>query len=288
MDDELVRTLLQEQHPDLADLELKEVVGGWGNQMWRLGEDLAVRMPRTEEAPELLLKEHRWVPDIAARVPLPVQTPVRLGKPSDRFPRTWLVTTWVAGEPADYAPITDPAAADVLADFLQALHTEAPADAPVSDRTGLPRSLGFSDVHEYVGRGEEMRAVWADAIAAPAWDGPPVWLHGDLHPANVVVADGTLAGVIDFGEVCAGDPATDLAAAWILLTGRRRRPVLRALPGGRRHGTASSRLGRAAGAVPGRDGDQRRQGPARRQAALGTARPGGPRATAVTADRPGC
>ena len=217
MDDELVRTLLHEQHPDLAGLELKEVVGGWGNQMWRLGEDLAVRMPRIEGAPELLLKEHRLVPDIAARVPLPVQTPVRLGKPSDRFPRTWLVTTWVAGEPADHAPITDPAAADVLADFLLALHTEAPADAPVSDRTGLPPSLGFTEVHEYVGRGEEMRAVWADAIAAPAWDGPPVWLHGDLHPANVVVADGTLAGVIDFGEVCAGDPATDLAAAWILL-----------------------------------------------------------------------
>jgi aminoglycoside phosphotransferase (APT) family kinase protein len=217
MDDGLVRTLLQEQHPDLAELELKEVVGGWGNQMWRLGADLAVRMPRTEQAPELLLKEHRWVPDIAARVPLPIQTPVRLGKPSDRFPRTWLVTTWVAGEPADHAPITDPAAADVLADFLKAFHTEAPADAPVSDRSGVQGSLGFSEVHEYVGRGEEMRAVWADAIAAPAWDGPPVWLHGDLHPANVVVADGTLAGVIDLGEVGAGDPATDLAAAWILL-----------------------------------------------------------------------
>ncbi len=217
MDDELVRTLLQEQHPDLADLELKEVVGGWGNQMWRLGADLAVRMPRTDGGTELLLNEHRWVPDIAARVPLPVQTPVRLGKPSDRFPRTWLVTTWVAGEPADHAPITDPAAADVLADFLLALHTEALVEAPANDRSGLPRSLGFSEVHEYVGRGEEMRAVWADAIAAPAWDGPPVWLHGDLHPANVVVADGALAGVIDLGEVCAGDPATDLAAAWILL-----------------------------------------------------------------------
>ncbi|WP_328518779.1 aminoglycoside phosphotransferase family protein [Kribbella sp. NBC_00359] len=217
MDHELVRTLLQEQHPDLAELELKAVVGGWGNQMWRLGADLAVRMPRTAQAPELLLKEHRWVPDIAARVPLPIQTPVRLGKPSDRFPRTWLVTTWVAGEPADHAPITDPAAADVLADFLKALHTEAPADAPVSDRSGVQGSLGFSEVHEYVGRGEEMRAVWADAIAAPAWDRPPVWLHGDLHPANVVVADGTLAGVIDLGEVGAGDPATDLAAAWILL-----------------------------------------------------------------------
>ena len=217
MDDELVRSLLKAQHPDLADLELKEVVGGWGNQMWRLGEDLAVRMPRTDGAPELLRNEHRWLPELAARLPLPVPTPQRLCEPSERFPKTWLITTWVHGVPAEHAPITDPAAADVLADFLQALHTEAPADAPVSDRTGLPPGLGFEEIQEYVGRRDEIRAVWEDAVAAPAWDGPPVWLHGDLHPANVVVADGTLTGVVDFGEVCAGDPANDLAAAWILL-----------------------------------------------------------------------
>jgi aminoglycoside phosphotransferase (APT) family kinase protein len=217
MDDELVRSLLKAQHPDLADLELEEVVGGWGNQMWRLGEDLAVRMPRTDGAPELLRNEHRWLPDLAARLPLPVPTPQRLCEPSDRFPEPWLITTWVHGVPAEHAPITDPAAADVLADFLQALHTEAPADAPVSDRTGLPPGLGFEEIQEYVGRRDEIRAVWEDAVAAPAWDGPPVWLHGDLHPANVVVANGTLTGVVDFGEVCAGDPANDLAAAWILL-----------------------------------------------------------------------
>jgi aminoglycoside phosphotransferase (APT) family kinase protein len=218
MDEQLVRDLLRDQHPDLAELELREVVGGWGNQMWRLGDDLAVRMPRTEGAPELLVKEHRWVPDLAARLPLPVSTPVRLGEPSDRFSRPWLITTWVRGEPADHAPITDPKAADVLVDFLQALHTDAPAEAPVSDRTGLPQGPMDSDeLRAYAGRGDEIRAVWEDAIAAPEWDGPPVWLHGDLHPANVVVADGTLAGVVDFGEVCAGDPANDLAAAWILL-----------------------------------------------------------------------
>ncbi|MFI6832939.1 aminoglycoside phosphotransferase family protein [Kribbella sp. NPDC050241] len=218
MDEQLVRALLQDQHPDLAELELREVVGGWGNQMWRLGDDLAVRMPRTEGAPELLLKEHRWMPGLAARLPLPVPVPVRLGEPSDRFSRTWLITTWVHGEPADHAPITDPKAADVLVDFLQALHTGAPAEAPVNDRTSLPAGLMDSDeVRAYAGRGDEIRAVWEDAIAAPEWDGPPVWLHGDLHPANVVVADGTLAGVLDFGEICAGDPANDLAAAWILL-----------------------------------------------------------------------
>jgi aminoglycoside phosphotransferase (APT) family kinase protein len=217
MDDELVRTLLKEQHPDLAELALKEVVGGWGNQMWRLGEDLAVRMPREHGSPELLRKEHRWMPALATRLPLSVPTPVRLCEPSDRFPHPWLITTWVHGVPAEHAPITDPAAADVLADFLLALHTEAPADAPVSERTGLPQGLGFPEVQEYVGRRDELRAVWEDAVAAPAWSGPPLWIHGDLHPANVVVADGTLTGVVDFEELCAGDPANDLAAAWILL-----------------------------------------------------------------------
>ncbi|TCC39281.1 aminoglycoside phosphotransferase family protein [Kribbella sindirgiensis] len=217
MDDELVRTLLKEHHPNLADLELKEVIGGWGNQMWRLGDDLAVRLPRDHGSPEMLRKEHQWLPELAHQLPLPVPTPVHLVAPSDSFPRNWLITTWVHGEPADHAPITDPAAADVLADFLKALHTEPPAGAPVSERSTLAPSPGFDEVQAYVGRADEIRAVWEDALAAPKWDGAPVWLHGDLHSANVVVADGTLAGVVDFEEIGSGDPANDLAAAWILL-----------------------------------------------------------------------
>jgi aminoglycoside phosphotransferase (APT) family kinase protein len=217
MDEELVRTLLKEQYPNLAELPLKEVIGGWGNQMWRLGDDLAVRLPRHAGAPQVLHREHQWVPDLATRLPLPVPVPQQLGNPSDRFPRTWLVTTWVHGEPADHAPITDPAAADVLAGFLRALHTEPPAGAPVSDRATLAPSPGFDEVQAYVGRVEEIRAVWEDALAAPKWDRAPVWVHGDLHPANVVVADGTLAGVVDFEDLGTGDPATDLASAWVLL-----------------------------------------------------------------------
>jgi aminoglycoside phosphotransferase (APT) family kinase protein len=217
MDDELVRSLLRAQYPDLADLPLKEVIGGWGNQMWRLGDDLAVRLPRAHGSPEMLRREHQWLPDLATRLPLPIPVPQYLGSPSDRFPRNWLVTTWVHGEPADHAPITDPAAADVLADFLHALHTDAPADAPLSDRSTLPPSPGFDEVQAYVGRADAIRAVWEDALAAPTWDRAPVWLHGDLHPANVVVANGMLTGVVDFEELGAGDPANDLAAAWILL-----------------------------------------------------------------------
>jgi aminoglycoside phosphotransferase (APT) family kinase protein len=217
VDEDLVRTLMTEQFPDLAELELKEVIGGWGNQMWRLGNDLAVRVPRFDQSTELLEREHRWVPELAGRLPLPVPVPQRRGVPSDHFPKTWLVTTWVHGEPADRMPISTTQSADLLADFLLALHTEAPADAPVSQRGTLPQDLGFPDVHEHVDRIDEFRAIWEDAVAAPPWEGPPVWLHGDLHPANVVVANGTLAGVIDLEEVSAGDPANDLAAAWILL-----------------------------------------------------------------------
>ncbi len=114
-------------------------------------------------------------------------------------------------------------AADTLAAFLRALHEEAPAEAPVAvDRGGHPARYteGFDHFFDAVAPADVadgIRAVWDDAVAAPAWGGPPVWVHGDLHPANVVVADGTLAGVIDFGDLSAGDPAWDLAAAWVIL-----------------------------------------------------------------------
>ncbi|WP_329283627.1 aminoglycoside phosphotransferase family protein [Streptomyces sp. NBC_01451] len=224
---ELVRDLLKDQHPDLAGLPIREVAGGWGNQMWRVGDELAVRMPRTEEAPDLLRKECRWLPVLAPRLPLPVPTPVRIGEPSARFPRPWAVMTWVPGEPLDCTTISrGNHAADALAGFLRALHAEAPAEAPASlDRGGHPKKCtdGFENFLQAIDPGgftadtPAVRAVWDDAVAAPEWEGPPVWLHGDLHPANVVVTDGTLSGVIDFDSMFAGDPAWDLAAAWLLL-----------------------------------------------------------------------
>jgi len=224
---DLVRDLLQEQHPDLAGLTIREVAGGWGNQMWRLGDELAVRMQRMDRTPELQLKERRWLPVLAPRLPLQVPTPVRFGEPSERFPKHWTVMTWVPGEPLDHAAISRGAhAADTLAGFLRALHVEAPADAPIATDFGAhPRDCtdGFENFFQAIAPDDiddiaaDVRAVWDDAVGAPAWQGPSVWVHGDLHPANVVVMDGTLSGIVDFGALFAGDPAWDLAAAWMLL-----------------------------------------------------------------------
>ncbi|AZM48023.1 aminoglycoside phosphotransferase [Streptomyces sp. WAC 06738] len=225
---DLIRELLREQHPDLADRPLTLGARGWDNQLWRLGDDLAVRLPwATESADELLRKEHAWLPELAAHLPLPVPVPQRIGEPSERFRRPWIVTTWVPGTPADRAPVTrGPAAADALAAFLTALHRPAPGGAPAGRGRGGPLSdaSGWFEqqLAEAAGLGlvadaDAVRAVWDDAVAAPLWSGPALWQHGDLHPANVLTADGTLCGVVDFGDLCAGDPALDLAAAWILL-----------------------------------------------------------------------
>lgn len=225
---ELIRDLLADQHPDLADRPVTLGARGWDNQLWRLGEDLAVRMPwATDTADALLHKEFAWVPGLAPRLPLPVPVPQRLGEPSDRFPRPWIVTTWVAGTPSDRAPATRGAeSADALAAFLTALHRPAPDEAPDGRFRGGPLADHARGVDEQfaavtaaglIDGPDAVRAVWEDALAAPAWEGPRVWLHGDLHPANVLTADGAICGVIDFGDLCAGDPAYDLSAAWLLL-----------------------------------------------------------------------
>ena len=225
---ELVRDLVRDQHPDLADRPVRLGARGWDNQLWRLGDDLAVRLPwATPDADGLLRKEHAWVPGLAPRLPLPVPVPQRLGEPSERFPRPWLITTWVPGTPADLAQVTRAAdAAECLAAFLTALHRPAPDGAPAARDRGGPladqadgfaRGLASAAARGLVRDPDAVNAVWHDAVAAPVWTGPAMWIHADLHPANVLTADGSLCGVIDFGALCAGDPACDLAAAWILL-----------------------------------------------------------------------
>jgi aminoglycoside phosphotransferase (APT) family kinase protein len=148
---------------------------------------------------------------------------VRVGEPSALFEHTWTIARWVDGEPADHAPITNADAAETLAGFLTALHQPAPEDVPANPTRGNPLAelrdsfTGAMHILADDPNADAAREIWEKAVAAPTWQGAPTWLHGDLHPANVVVRDGTLAGVIDFGELSAADPAADLSAAWILL-----------------------------------------------------------------------
>ena len=223
----LIRHLLRDQHQDLAELPIRQVAGGWGNQMWRLGDQLAVRIQHMDTDPDHQLNERRWLPFLAPRLPLPIPVPIRHGEPSKRSPKTWTVMTWVPGVPLDHASITrGENAAETLASFLRALHVPAPADGPRDTGRGAhPKDCtdGFTTLFssvdaEAIGSdGAAVHAIWDNAVSAREWKDPPVWVHGDLHPANVVVADGTLAGVVDFGDMFVGDPAIDLAAAWVLL-----------------------------------------------------------------------
>ena len=219
-----LRSLLAAQHADLADLPLAELDAGWDNMLWRLGDELLFRLPRRRTAAPLLLNEQRWLPEIAPRLPLPVPVPVRVGRPSEEFPWPWSVVPWLHGTPGDRATLTDPdESARRLGLFLLSLHEEAPVDAPRNPHRSVTlaqRTLDFEARLTDLAPGIDQRAarrVWDRALSARPSTLPPVWIHGDLHPANVLVERGALCAVLDFGDVCAGDPATDLAGAWLLL-----------------------------------------------------------------------
>ena len=224
VEEPLVRALLDDQHPDLVRLPLRRFANGWDNVSFRLGDELVVRLPRREAAARLVEHEQRWLPQLASRLPLPVPVPVRTGRPALGYPWSWSVCRWLDGEPAASSPLRDGSAAALeLGAFLAALHRPAPHDAPANPFRGVPLADGDATVRDRLGQladvvdTEPLVAAWDAALTQPPWSGPPLWLHGDLHPLNVLVADGRVAGVIDFGDITAGDPATDLAVAWMLL-----------------------------------------------------------------------
>jgi aminoglycoside phosphotransferase (APT) family kinase protein len=236
VDDQLVRRLLAEQFPHWAGLRLRAVAGaGWDHEIYRLGTDLAVRLPRREIGARQVGKEHRWLPALAGRLPLAIPAVVGQGMPGEGYPWRWSVVTWLPGEIAAACPDLDLAAALRLAGFIAALRAVDPAGGPASEfrRDLADRDRQVTDALHALGdvpyRTAATRA-WARARAARAWDGRPVWMHGDLHPANLLVTDGQLSGVLDFGLLAVGDPAVDLMAAWTCLSAPARRAFRAALP----------------------------------------------------------
>jgi aminoglycoside phosphotransferase (APT) family kinase protein len=219
----LVRALLQEQHPDLAQLPLIAIGEGWDNRLFRLGDALAVRLPRRAASAASIEQEQRWLPRLSPRLPLPVPVPLRIGRPGSGFPWSWSIVPWFAGESALLAPPQDPAPmVTALAHFLRALHQPAPDDAPHNPWRGVPLGTRTKKVREHVRQlnglvdGIAVLGLWEHVVSVPSWPGPPMWIHGDLHPGNLLISGDRLSAVIDFGDLAAGDPATDLSVVWML------------------------------------------------------------------------
>ena len=219
----LVRALLQEQHLDLADLPLVEVAAGWDNVIYRLGDAMSVRLPRRAMSAILIAHEQRWLPELADGLPLPIPVPLRSGAPGCGYPWPWTVGRWFPGRSAEQNPPEDlHLAARQLGEFLAVLHRPAPADAPHNPHRGVPlaeRSKRLVDgLDQLAGSVDRIQVMerWASLVDTPAWSPPPLWLHGDVHPLNLLVHEGQLSAVIDFGDLTAGDPASDLAVGWML------------------------------------------------------------------------
>jgi aminoglycoside phosphotransferase (APT) family kinase protein len=231
----LVRRLLAAQFPQWTDLPVEPVArSGVDNATYRLGADMSVRLPRLPRWLGQVEREQRWLPRLAPHLPLAVPVPLAKGAPGEGYPFPWSVYRWLDGENAALERIADPQRAAIeLAGFFTALRSSGPAGGPPPEWSNGFRGVPVGDERDSAVVQTRVRAriaaldglvdtdaltaVYETALAAPAWDAPPVWIHGDPDPANMLVRDGRLSAVIDFGTMAVGDPAGDLIAAWTFL-----------------------------------------------------------------------
>ena len=216
----LVRQLLTEQFPHLVERTITLVQStGTVNAIYRLGDDLYVRLPRLAKWADSLKREWHWLPRIAPHVSLAIPQPVARGKPTMIFPFPWALYRWIEGASyQDDLVNNERQAAHDLADFILELRHINMQGAPRGGRAPLPEldaatrsAIGAS--REVIDT-EAVLEIWSRALQAPAWNGKPVWIHGDLLKSNLLVNAGQLCAIIDFGGVGIGDPATDIVAAW--------------------------------------------------------------------------
>jgi aminoglycoside phosphotransferase (APT) family kinase protein len=234
IEERLVSALITDQFPQWVGMPVEPVPSpGTDNAIFRLGEDLAVRMPRVEWAAVQPQKEQRWLPQLAPQLPLSIPVPVGNGIPGHGYPWHWSVCPWLAGAPATLERVDDPVAmAADLAGFVHALHRIDTAGGPLAGdhnfHRGVPLAERDAITREAIDSlrdeidADTVTRLWDEALKAPEWDRPPVWVHGDLASGNMLAADGRLAAVIDFGGLGIGDPACDMIVAWNLFSGRAR------------------------------------------------------------------
>ena len=229
---ELVRALLRSQCPDLAGSSITPLASGWDNAMFRLGEHHTVRLPRRAAAVPLVVSEQRWLPDLAADLPIAIPVPERCGVPGEGYPWPWSVLPYLPGRSVlslldEGGALADPVAdAGLLGRFHVAFHRPAPPDAPANPVRGVPlpqveeRLLArLTQIGDDLPGGLDaatIRRRWDRAVGAPPWQGPPRWIQGDPHPGNLLTDGTRITAVVDFGDITGGDPATDLAAAWLV------------------------------------------------------------------------
>lgn len=229
-----VADLVAGQHPQFAGRPLTELDAGpgsigWDNLVYRLGDDLAVRLPRRRIGADLIVNEQRWLPSLAGRLPLPVPSPVAVGRPAGAYPWRWSIVPWFAGEPAATTDLDPQPAARDLGAFLAALHQPAPPGAPVNPFRSGPAAerrpsvvewatrIGHRDVLSETGVEAGDLIARFDRLSSVRSARPRRgWIHGDLHPFNLIVAGQRIVAVIDWGDLAVGEPGCDLAAGWML------------------------------------------------------------------------
>ncbi len=229
IDGSLVRRLIAAQFPDWAHLAIELVVStGTDNAIYRLGDEMAVRLPRRQSSVGQVEKEHRWLPTLAPHLPLAIPVPIAKGKPAEGYPWRWSVYRWIQGENATIGRIADwREAALAIAEFIAAMRridpTGGPAPGAHNFGRGVPLAMRDANTRAAITSldgvidTQAATLAWEAALEAPAWNGAPVWIHGDLQTGNLLVERGRLSAVIDFGGLGVGDPACDLMVAWMLL-----------------------------------------------------------------------
>ena len=240
IDAALVRRLIATQFPQWADLPVKPVeAGGWDNRTFHLGAHMTVRLPSAAAYAPQVEKEHRWLPKLAPLLPLPIPIPLAQGTPAKGYPFSWSVYRWLDGETATAGRIPDlHRFATTLAEFLSVLYRIDPAGGPPPGPhnffRGGPLTVYDGETRQAIAALEgkidtdAASAVWEAALTA-AWHGPPVWFHGDIAAGNLLVKNGRLSAVIDFGTSGVGDSSCDLTVAWTLFEGRSREAFRAAL-----------------------------------------------------------
>lgn len=236
----LIQKLITTQFPQWAHLPIKAVEpGGWDNRTFRLGEHMSIRLPSAEEYASKIEKEYYWLPKLAPLLPLLVPTPIALGKPTQEFPFPWSIYQWIDGETASINNVPDLCqCAANLAQFLLALQKINPTGGPLAGPHNFYRGgdLKIYDTEtqqaikklEYHIDTNTIKKIWNNAISS-SWQKPPVWVHGDIAPTNLLVNKGKLIAIIDFGGLGIGDPACDYAIAWTFFTKESRDTFRKAL-----------------------------------------------------------